>query len=105
MQIGAGTTRSQSLPSATLSGLFVAVVQSRFSLCGMIRCNGAVTSLESSEIPVAATEAFLDVDSAQAAASSGLQPQGIDGGLGKPLALGGQTASTPDRAPHIGPIG
>src|SRR5450759_461349 len=105
MQIAAETTKSQSLPSATLSEFSVTVRQSQFSQYRVIRCNGAVVSFESSEISVAVTKVFLAVGGVQGAASAELQLQVIDDGLSKPLNLGCQTGSAPSWNPLIGPIG
>jgi len=95
MPIVAETTKSQSLPSATLSEFSVTVRQSQFSRYRVIRRNGAVVSFEPSEISVAVTKGFLAVDGVQGAASAELQLQVIDVGLSKPLNLGCQTGSAP----------
>jgi len=105
MQIAAETTKSQSLPGATLSEFSVTVRQAQFSRYRVIRCNGAVVSFEPSEIPMAMTKAFLAVDGLQRATSAELQLQGIDDGLSKSLALGSQTGSAPRWDQLIGPIG
>ena len=95
MPIVAENTKSQSLPSATLSEFSVTVRQSQFSRYRVIRRNGAVVSFEPSEISVAVTKGFLAVDGVQGAASAELQLQVIDVGLSKPLNLGCQTGSAP----------
>jgi len=105
MQIAAETTKSQSLPSATLSEFSVTFRQSQFSQYRAIRCNGAVVSFDPSEIPVAVTKVFLAVDGMQGAACAELQRQVIDAGIGKPLDLGWQTGSAPSWDQLIGPIG
>jgi len=105
MQIAAETTKSQSLPSATLSEFSVTVRQSQYSQYRAIRCNGAVVGFEPSEIPVAVTKVFLGVDGMRGAACAELQLQGIDDGIGKPLDPGCQTGGAPGWDQRIGPIG
>ena len=104
MQIAAETTKSQSLPSATLSEFSVTVRQSQFSRYRVIRRNGAVVSFEPSEISVAVTKVLLAVDGVQGAASAELQLQVIDDRLSKPLDLGCQTGSAPSWDRLIGPM-
>ena len=105
MQIAAETTKSQSLPSATLSEFSVTVRQSQFSRYRVIRRNGAVVSFEPSEISVAVTKVFLAVDGVQGAASAELPLQVIDDATSKPRDLGYQAGSAPCRDRLIGPIG
>ena len=50
MPIVAETTKSQSLPSATLSEFSVTVRQSQFPHYRVIRCNGAIMAFGSSKI-------------------------------------------------------
>ena len=104
MQIAAETTKSQSLPGATLSEFSVTVRQSQFSRYRVIRRNGAVVSFEPSEISVAVTKVFLAVDGVQGAASAELQLQVIDDRLSKPLDLGCQTGRAPRWDRLIGPM-
>lgn len=104
MQIAAEATKSQSLPSATLSEFSVTVRQSQFSRYRVIRRNGAVVSFEPSEISVAVTKVFLAVDGVQGAASAELQLQVIDDRLSKPLDLGCQTGRAPRWDRLIGPV-
>ena len=104
MQIAAETTKSQSLPDATLSEFSVTVRQSQLSQYRVIRRNGAVVSFEPSEISVAVTKVFLAVDGVQGAASADLQLQVIDDGLSKPLDLGCPTGSAPSWDRLIGPM-
>ena len=106
MQIAAETTKSQSLPSATLSEFFVTVRQPKFFQHRVIRCNGAVVSFEPSEVSVAATNAFLAADGMQITVPGELRLLGIDGGLGKPLDLSVacQTGRTPGMDQFVRPI-
>lgn len=105
MQIAAETTKSKLLSSATLSEFSVTAWESQASQYRAIRCNGAVVSIESSEISVAATEVFLAVDGVQGTASAKLQLQVIDDGLSEPLDLGCQTGRSLNWGQFIGPIG
>ena len=75
MQIAAETTKSQSLPSATLSEFSVTVRQPKFFQHRVIPCNGAAVSFEPSEVSVAATNAFLAADGMQNADPAKLQPE------------------------------
>lgn len=105
MQIAAETANCQSLPSAMLSEFSATVRQSQYSEYRVIRCNGAVTRFEPSEIPVTATRVFLAADGMQGAASAGLQPQGIDDGTRRHHELRGLTATAPSWNQLIGPVG
>ena len=105
MQIAAETTKSQSLPSATLSEFSVTVRQSQFSQYRVIRCNGAVVSFEPFETPVVVTKQFLAVDGMQGAASAGLPLQVNDDAMSKPMDLGCQAGNASRWDRLIGPIG
>jgi hypothetical protein len=104
MQIAAETTRFLSLPSATLSEYSVTVGRSQLSRYGVIRCNGAVVSLESPAIPLTEIQVFLAVDGTHGAVSAELQRQGIDAGLGSRLYRRGQTRNTLNWDQRMGPI-
>ena len=95
MPIVAETTKSQSLPSATLSEFSVTVRQSQFSRHRADRCNGEAVCFKPSEIPVAVTKVFLAVDGMQGATPAELQLQAINDGLSKPLDPGCQTGRAP----------
>src|SRR3990172_6879329 len=101
MQIAAETTKSQSLPGATLSEFSVTVRQSQLSQYRVIRRNGAVVSFEPSEISVAVTKVFLAVDGVQGAASADLQLQVIDDRIGGALDRGDQAGGAPRRGPPL----
>lgn len=104
MQIAAETTKSQSLPGATLCEFSVTVRQPQLSQYRVIRRNDAVVSFEPSNISVAVTKAFLAVDGVQGAAYAEVQLQSINDGLSKPLDLGGQTGCAPSWDRLIGPM-
>ena len=105
MQIAAETTKSQSLPSATLSEFSVTVRQSQFSRYRVIRRNGAVVSLKPFEIPVPVTKVLHAVNRIQDAISAELPLQVIDDGIGGSIVQGCQAGSEPSWDPPIGPIG
>jgi hypothetical protein len=87
MQIAAETTKSQSLPGATLSEFSVTVRQPKSFQYRVIPCNGAVVSFEPSEVSGAATKVFLEAEGMQDALPAELQLEGIDDRLSKPLYL------------------
>ena len=104
MQIAAETTTYQSLPSAMLSQFSVTVRRSRFSQHRVIRCNGAVVSFESSEIPVALTRVCLAAGGMQGVATAELQLQVINNGVRRPIDLGRQSGRAASLDQLIGPI-
>ena len=105
MQIAAETAKFQALPGVTHSEFSVTVLQSQFSRYRVIRCNGAVVSVEPSDSPVVVTKVFPLIDGMKGASSAELQVHVIDNGTGKARGPGFQTASAASWDPFIGPIG